>query len=133
MTGALALTWFEHRRTRELCAGLDIELVVLTTKLRGPLRYLVLAARTLALLARRRREVLLVQNPSRVLAALEVVVRCLLSYRLIADAHNEAVVPFMNRQYSVKWLSRWVIPKSDRIIVTNRQPGAQVTAGAAGR
>jgi hypothetical protein len=126
MSGTLALTWFQHRRTKELCAGLDIELVVLATNLRGPLRYLVLGARTVALLARRRPEVLLVQNPSLILAALGVVVRGVLSYQLIVDAHNEAVVPFMNRQRSVKWLSRWVIRKSDLTIVTNRQLAALV-------
>jgi hypothetical protein len=63
----------------------------------------VLAARTLALLERRRPEVLLVQNPSLILAALGVAVRGVLGYRLIVDAHNEAVVPFINRQRWVKW------------------------------
>ena len=90
MNGALALTWFEHRRTKELCAGLGIELVVLASALRGPLRYVALGGRTLALLARRRPQILLVQNPSLILAALAAAVRGVLGYRLIADAHNEA-------------------------------------------
>jgi glycosyltransferase involved in cell wall biosynthesis len=123
MTGALALTWFEHRRTRELCAGLGFELVVLDTDLRGPLRYLTLSARTLVLLTRRRPRVLLVQNPSLILAAFAALVRGVLSYRLIVDAHNEAVVPFINRQRWVGWLSRWVLRKADLTIVTNRQLG----------
>src|SRR5260370_29935708 len=98
MSGALALTWLQHRRTKELCAGLDIELLVLTTKLDGTLRYLVLGARTLVQLARRRPQVVLVQNPSLILAALAAALRGVLGYRLIVDAHNEAVVPFINRQ-----------------------------------
>jgi glycosyltransferase involved in cell wall biosynthesis len=126
MTGALALTWFEHRRTRELCAGLDIELLVLTTKLRGPLRYLVLGGRTLALLARRRPAVLLAQNPSLILAALATAVRDVLGYRLIVDAHNEAVTPFINRQPWVARLSHWVIRRADVTIVTNRQLAERV-------
>src|SRR5947207_10911589 len=113
MSGSLALTWFEHRRTKELCAGLGIELVVLASALRGPLRYLVLGGRTLALLARRRPRILLVQNPSLILAALAAAVRGVLGYRLIADAHNEAVVPFINRQWWVTRLSRWVIRRAD--------------------
>lgn len=132
MSGALALTWFEHRRTKELCAGLDIELLVLATKLRGPLRYLVLDARTLTLLARRRPEVLLVQNPSLILAALAVAARGVLGYRLIVDAHNEAVVPYINRQWWVARLSRWVIRRADLTIVTNRQL-AQVVERCGGR
>lgn len=132
MSGALALTWFEHRRTKELCAGLDIELLVLATKLRGPLRYLVLAGRTLALLVRRRPQVLLVQNPSLILAALAVAARGVLGYRLIVDAHNEAVVPFINRQWWVARLSRWVIRRADLTIVTNRQL-AEVVERCGGR
>ncbi len=132
MSGALALTWFEHRRTKEMCAGLEIELLVLATGLRGPLRYLVLSVRTLALLARRRPQVLLVQNPSLILAALAVAVRGLLGYRLIVDAHNEAVIPFINRQPWVARLSQWVIRRADLTIVTNRRLAARVL-GQGGR
>lgn len=121
MSGILALTWMEHRRTRELCAGLRIELAVLETTLRGSLRYLLLGVRTVLLLARRRPEVLLVQNPSLALAALCSALRGLISYRLIVDAHNEAVVPFINTQRWVERLSRWVIRRADLTIVTNRQ------------
>jgi glycosyltransferase involved in cell wall biosynthesis len=121
MSGTLALTWFEHRRTKELCAGLRFELSVLDTDLRGSPRYLMLSARTLLLLARRRPRVLLVQNPSLVLAALAVAVRVVLRYRLIVDAHNEAVVPFIHRQRWVERLSHWILRKADLTIVTNRQ------------
>jgi glycosyltransferase involved in cell wall biosynthesis len=126
MRRALALTWFQHRRTKELCAGLDIELLVFTTKLGGLLRYLVLGARTLVQLARRRPKVVLVQNPSLILAALAAVVRGVLGYRLVVDAHNEAVVPFINRQRWVARLSQWVIGRADLTIVSNRQLAERV-------
>jgi hypothetical protein len=126
MRRALALTWFQHRRTKELCAGLDIELLVLTTKLGGLLRYLVLSARTLVQLARRRPKVVLVQNPSLILAALAAAVRGVLGYRLVVDAHNEAVVPFINRQRWVARLAQWVIRRADLTIVSNRQLAERV-------
>jgi glycosyltransferase involved in cell wall biosynthesis len=116
----LALTWMDQRRTQELCAGLQLELVVLKTPRRGPLRYLVLGARTVALLARRRARVLLVQNPSLILAALAVLLRSMLGYWLIVDAHNEAVEPYINNQRWIRALSRWVIRRSDLTIVSNR-------------
>jgi glycosyltransferase involved in cell wall biosynthesis len=119
----LALTWMDQRRTEELCAGLDLELVVLKTARRGLLRYLVLGARTVVLLARRRARVLLVQNPSLVLAALAVVLRSVLGYHLIVDAHNEAVEPYINKQRWIRTLSHWVIRKSDLTIVSNRHLG----------
>lgn len=127
----LALTWFEHRRTSELCAGLGIELAVLATPRRGAVRYALLAARTIALLLRRRPDALLVQNPSLVLAALCVSLRPLLRYRLAVDAHNEAVEPFLNRSRLVAWVTRWVLRRADLTIVTNA-PLARVVKGAGG-
>lgn len=121
MIGALAVSWFEHRRTRELCTGLGIELVLIETTYRGLRRYLLLTARTIALLVRQRPGVLLAQNPSLILGALCVVLRGALGYRLIVDAHNEAVEPHENPQPWIRWLSRWVIRRADLTIVTNRQ------------
>jgi glycosyltransferase involved in cell wall biosynthesis len=120
MSGVLGLSWFEHRRTRELCAGLGIDLALVDTTQRGIWRYLLLSVRTVALLARRRPEVLLVQNPSLVLSALAVALRSAFGYRLIVDAHNEAVEPHENPQRWIRWLSRWVICRADLTIVTNR-------------
>ncbi|MGH9522527.1 MAG: glycosyltransferase [Terriglobales bacterium] len=111
----------------ELCAGLGIDLVVYTTQWRGAFRYLALGARTVALLVRRRPRVLMVQNPSLVLAVLGVLARHVLRYRLVVDAHNEAVQPFKNRQPWIASLSRWVIRCSDLTIVTNRYLADDVT------
>jgi glycosyltransferase involved in cell wall biosynthesis len=128
----LALTWMDQRRTEELCAGLDLELVVLKTPHRGLLRYLVLGTRTVVLLARRRARVLLVQNPSLILAMLAVVLRSVLGYHLIVDAHNEAVEPYINKQRWIRTLSHWVIRKSDLTIVSNRHLG-ELVEGYGGR
>jgi glycosyltransferase involved in cell wall biosynthesis len=121
MKEVLALSWFEHRRMRELCAGLEVELVVLSTHQSGLARYLSLTVRTILLLARRQPHILVVQNPSLVLAALCIVFRRMFSYRIIVDAHNEAVVPFINRQPWVKALSHWILRRSDLTLVTNAQ------------
>ena len=91
MKNVLALTWLEHRRTTGLCNALNLELIALETRLPGALRHMVLSVRTAALLLRRRPALLLVQNPSLVLSGLAVALRPLLGYRLIVDAHNEAV------------------------------------------
>ncbi len=129
---SLALTWADHRRTQELCAGLGLELVVLKDRGRGLRRYADLVWRTRALLAARHADVLLVTNPSLILAALCVLLRRVHAYLLIVDAHNEAVTPYINRQGWIRRLSRWVIRHSDLTIVTNSQLGTLV-AGYGGR
>jgi glycosyltransferase involved in cell wall biosynthesis len=132
MRSALTLSWSEHRRTTGLCNALNLELIVHSTRVRGALRYMILSVRTTVLLLRRRPAILLVQNPSLVLSALAVVLRPLLGYRLIVDAHNEAVTPFINQQRWVRQLSRWVIRKADLTIVSNRQL-AQIVESQSGR
>jgi Glycosyl transferases group 1 len=126
---SLALTWDYHRRTDELCAGLGLELLILQrSRFRGLWRYLELTSRTRALLAARHVDVLLVTNPSLILAALCVLLRSLYSYKLIVDAHNEAVRPFLNPQVWMKSLARWVIRHSDLTIVTNSRLAALVSS-----
>ena len=117
---------------RELCGGLGLELVVLTTPRRGFSRYALLTTRTMALLFRRRPDVLLIQNPSLILATLAVLLRSVLGFSVVVDAHNEAVEPYIHSSPIVRRLAHWVIKRSDLTIVTNRQL-AHIVEAAAGR
>lgn len=127
---ACFLTWIEHRRTRSLCEQLGIELAEIVTARRGLARYAELIPRTLAWLWRCRPSVLLVQSPSMVLAALTVLLRPLIGYRLVFDAHNEAVQPYVHPSASVVALARWLMRKADHVIVTN--PGLATTVTQCG-
>jgi hypothetical protein len=118
---ALAITWFWHRRTAELCEGLDVPLEVLATSRRGAARYFELSLRTLRLLRRMQPRVLFVQNPSLILACLAVLLRSWFGYRLVVDAHNEAVEPFINLSRTIAWLTRFALRKADLTIVTSKQ------------
>jgi glycosyltransferase involved in cell wall biosynthesis len=114
------ITWEDHRRTREICAALTIELHALTTRARGLRRYLSLIARTLWLFAHKRSYTVIVQNPSLVLSTLTVLARSVFSLHTIMDAHNEAVEPFLNPHPLVTRVSRWLQRHFDYVIVTNR-------------
>ena len=116
---ALGLTWFRHRRTTELCAGLGIELLEITTLRRGLVRYALLTIGTVRELSRRKPSSLLVQNPSLILAVLTVCLRPWFRYRLLVDAHNEGVEPYINRAGWIVAITRWVLRKADVTIVTN--------------
>jgi glycosyltransferase involved in cell wall biosynthesis len=114
------VAWDDHRRTREICTALAIELHALVTQARGLQRYALLVPRTLWLLARRRSYTVIVQNPSLVLSVLCLLVRPLLALRLIMDAHNEAIEPFLNPHPAVGRVARWLQRRYDFVIVTNR-------------
>jgi glycosyltransferase involved in cell wall biosynthesis len=115
----IALSWFGHRRTESLCRRFGWTYWVIETRSRGLIRYLRLAPRTIVRLARKRPQILVVQNPSLVLTALCLVLRPFLRYRLVVDAHNEAVQPYVFSSGPLFWISRWCLRRANVTIVTN--------------
>ena len=82
-------------------------------------RYPVLLLRTVLTLLRQRPRLVLVQNPSMVLALFMVAVGRVSNIRVVVDAHNEGVAPFSPR---LRWLSplyALVQHWAHRTIVTN--------------
>lgn len=125
---ACFLTWIEHRRTREIADRLGVPLVELTSKRKGLCRYAELVPRTIRYLFSARPRILLVQSPSMILSVLALLLRPLLGYRLILDAHNEAVRPYLHTSATVVAVTNWLLRRADRIIVTNPQLAATVEA-----
>ncbi len=116
----LAITWEDHRRTRELCDGLQLPLHVLAFGGNRWMRYIRLGLSTVQLLLRARPAVLFLQTPSVALAMIAVLLRPFCGrYRIIMDAHNEAVTPYTYTQWPVPQLHRFTIRSADLTIVTN--------------
>lgn len=116
----LAITWEDHRRMRELCDWLGVELHVLRSKHRGARRYMELALQTFSTLLSHRPPAVFLQNPSLILALVALFTRPLAGgYRVVMDAHNEAVVPYSYAFWPITWLTRLAQRLADVTIVTN--------------
>jgi len=123
----LAITWEQHRRTRELCSWLGLPLHEVTFNAKRLQRYARLGKQTLRLLSERKPKVVYVQNPSLILATLVLTARPFLGrYKVIMDAHNEAVAPFTHAYWPVTSLTRHVLRAADVTIVTNAALADQV-------
>lgn len=120
LSPVLAITWEQHRRTRELCDRFSLPLHELSFIGSRWRRYWHLGFQTVRLLRTHRPKVVYVQNPSLVLALLVIVVRRFVSeYRVLMDAHNEAITPFTHAYWPIPVLSRFAIRHADVTIVTN--------------
>ena len=82
------ITWEDHRRSRELAKRLAADYVVLRSNGRKGIRHFLLALKTIVLLWRRREYIIIVQNPSRVLAAVSAGLKIIFGYPLIVDRHT---------------------------------------------
>lgn len=81
-------------------------------------RYLLSAVRTVGALLERRPVVVIAQNPSIALCALLALLKPMLSFRYVIDAHNHALDVTENSGTSGQ-VARWIFSVADLIIVTN--------------
>ena len=116
----LAITWEDHRRMNELCDWLGLPLTVLRSSSRGARRYAELTLATIRFLRTHRPAAVLLQNPSLILALLVLFARPFMGrYRVVMDAHNEAITPFTYDFWPITWLSRVAQRRADTTVVTN--------------
>jgi glycosyltransferase involved in cell wall biosynthesis len=103
----------------ELCRFVGIVPTVLSSKLPTPLRYFVLLAMTALELAKTRPRCLIVQNPSVVLTLFACLLKGLVGYRLIVDAHNAGIHPDHELLKRLSFVYRYICRTADVTIVTN--------------
>lgn len=120
-TPALAVSWEVHQRTRSLCKEFGLPLFEVAAARRGLGRYIVAICQTAWLLARKRPRVLVVQNPSLILALMGVAYsRLRPSAKLVVDCHNVAIEQLESRRGAVRHAARLVCRASVAVIVTNK-------------
>lgn len=82
------ITWEDHRRSRELAKRLNAEYLVLRARGIKGISHIALALKTFFVLWRKRHYTIIVQNPSRILAAVAAFLKPFLRYPLIVDRHT---------------------------------------------
>jgi glycosyltransferase involved in cell wall biosynthesis len=113
------INWERHRRAREIARALKIPIVEVIPPFSGVIRYIPMLLRTTLCLLRERPTHLFVQCPSVVLGLWAVLLKPLLRYVIIADLHNEAVEPFINKSRLYDWILRQLHRHAALSIVSN--------------
>jgi len=120
---AVWIAWERQRRTTELARILNVPLVRELFEGPYPIRIPVVIVRTIVELIRRKPRVVIVQNPSVVLASLVCVLKPLFGFRVIVDRHSNfkfETVESSNPKYKVfHSLSRHSLRNADLTVVTN--------------
>jgi glycosyltransferase involved in cell wall biosynthesis len=124
------IDWGEHTRTRSLTGMLGIPLVEITGGHRRLARYLSASFQTLQAIVKFRPKVVIATNPSIVLGYLLLLVRGILAFRLVADAHYFGVVA-PNGNAAFQWALDRYNQKADLVIVTNDAHAQMLRQGGA--
>jgi glycosyltransferase involved in cell wall biosynthesis len=118
-TNIIWITWYTHRRTSSLCDYWNIPLYLVCSQ-NKTFKRLFQTCSTIFLIFTKRPRILIVQNPSLGSTILGLALRPILRYRLVVDAHNEGIQPFLRNGYFIELLTSWLIKKADLTIVTNK-------------
>jgi glycosyltransferase involved in cell wall biosynthesis len=115
----LWITWERQVRNRSLSARLDAQLFEMDVAGSWFKRYSTCLVATTRMLWKWRGSLVFVQNPSLVLVLLAVMLRPVLRYRLIMDAHNAGIYPAEGKRGGLQKLADALIRRCDLVIVTN--------------
>jgi hypothetical protein len=115
------ISWEKHRRTKELCAFLGIENTVFASNHSRLLRHPAAIINTVGYLLKHRPKTLIVQCPSIFLGLLACLLKPILGYKLIVDAHSDALTPDKKVLQQSFFLYRFIHRTADVVVVTNEE------------
>ena len=124
MKNIIWITWNNHRRTQELSEAIGSELIVVSAPfdIKG-VSHAFKFFLTIKIILQRRPSVLIVQNPSIILAFLGALMKSVVKYRLIVDRHTNfrigKTIGFNPVNLIKVMLSNMSLKKADVTIVTN--------------
>ncbi|MBZ2167854.1 glycosyltransferase [Marinobacter sp. F4216] len=122
MEDAIWITWERQIRNQSTSQYFGVplfEIIRPTSSRTG--RYLSCAKQTISIIFRQKPRILFAQNPSIVLAILAVVLGKLIRCKVVIDAHNTGIHGPENGPNFISRANRYVIRKSDAVIVTNAE------------
>lgn len=114
------IAWENHRRTRELCNFLEVEPHIFVNNAPRIIKHPRFIINTLKTIERHKPKVLIVQNPSILLALVACIGHRIYGYKLMVDFHNAGLIPERRILKGLGRIHRFVQREADISIVTNR-------------
>lgn len=124
MEGTIWISWEDHRRTQELAkAALGVPLIIPSSSFGKGISHIHLALKTLVEIVEKKPEILIVQNPSVILAFVASVAKFIFKYYLVVDRHTNFRLGksiFVNPVHMLyMFFSNFSLRHADLTIVTN--------------
>lgn len=115
------VTWEIQRRNRGISSALGWPLYEVTYPGSRLQRYLYSSAKTIQNIFKEKPQIVAAQNPSILLAALVILFKYFIGFKVVIDAHNSGIYPMEGKNDALMAVSRWLQRHADLTIVTNEQ------------
>jgi len=112
------ISWERHTRSRSLAKALDVSLFEIVFSGNRFKRYFFSIIKTIRLIKKENPSVVIIQNPSIVLASI-VLLFFSSERKIVIDAHNAAIYPFEGRYGILNRFAWFLLRKGDLVITTN--------------
>jgi glycosyltransferase involved in cell wall biosynthesis len=114
------ISWENHRRNKGISKALGFELYeIVCNRCPKMYRYFISIFKTIKIILNAKPNVVIVQNPSKVLVYLVLLFRKIGNYKVIVDAHNRGIFPREGKSKLFMYMSRYFQKCADLTIVTN--------------
>lgn len=122
------ITWQHHQRTEEICDYLGINPVIFHSKLPRLLKHPSFALRTIFYLLKHRPKTLIIQCPSIILGVIAALLKPMLGYTYVVDAHNAALIKEAWFSKAFYFLYAFVHRSANVTVVSNDDLSSIVTS-----
>lgn len=117
----LWITWEKQTRNRSMSYAIGAKLYELISNRNIFFRYFVLSLKTIKIILFSSEKVIIVQNPSIVLALVAIFVSKVKSKKLVVDAHNSGMYPANGENALLMGVAKYIVRKSQITVVTNEK------------
>ena len=123
------ITWEKQRRNRGISDALNWRLYEIVYDNKPKLyRYLLSIVKTIGIIFHDKPQIVIAQNPSKVLAFIVICLKRVFRYTAVVDAHNSGIYPRGGRFKTLMMISKWLQQHADLTIVTNKELSLVVQA-----
>ena len=113
------ITWEKQRRNREISKHLKFLLFEIDVQKSWIIRYIRSSLKTIRILKKFEPEIVVTQNPSIILTTLTIILKGILKYKVIVDAHYLGILPFEGKYQIINFWTKILQKFTDLTLVTN--------------
>jgi len=120
MSKGIWITWEKQRRNKGISHALNWRLYEIAYDNKSKAyRYFISIIKTVSIILKENAQIVVAQNPSKILTFVVILLKKIFSYKAVIDAHNKGIFPLEGKSKLLMYFSNYFQRNADLTIVTN--------------